>query len=50
MGFRCVLHGSFRKHFEEIVRARRAFEAAGIEVLAPKDAEIASVKDGFALF
>ena len=50
MGFRCVLHGSFSYHFAEIVRAKRAFEAAGIEVLAPKDEEIASVTDGFALF
>ncbi|HTK59982.1 MAG TPA: NUDIX domain-containing protein [Candidatus Baltobacteraceae bacterium] len=50
MAFRCVLHGSFRKHHAEIVRAKRVFEAAGIEVLAPKDEEIAAVVDGFALF
>jgi ADP-ribose pyrophosphatase YjhB (NUDIX family) len=48
--FRAVLHGSFRKSFEAICKARALFTAAGIEVLAPEAAEIAAVKDGFALF
>jgi len=48
--FRCVLHGSFRKHFNEVRRAYRIFTDAGIEMLAPKAAEIAAIKDGFALF
>ncbi len=47
--FRCVIHGSFRKHFTEIQRARRIFEAAGIEVLAPEASEIARFENGFAI-
>lgn len=47
---RCVIHGSFGKHFAEIQRVRTLFEAAGIEVLAPKAAELTSSKDGFSLF
>lgn len=34
--FRCVIHGSFSKHYSEILEARKIFEDAGIEVLAPK--------------
>lgn len=48
--FRCVIHGSFGKHFSEIRRAMDLFEAAGIEVLAPKKADLVTSKDGFALF
>jgi ADP-ribose pyrophosphatase YjhB (NUDIX family) len=47
--FRCVIHGSFRKHFAEIARVHRLFTAAGIEVLAPEHSEIIAVKDGFAI-
>ena len=47
--FRCVLHGSFRKHFEAIQKTRRIFTEAGIEVLAPRLAEITSFGEGFAL-
>lgn len=47
--FRCVIHGSFRKHFDEIKRAHRIFRAAGIEVLAPEDSEITSFEQGFAV-
>ena len=47
---RCVLHGSFGKHFAEIQRVRELFTAAGIEVLAPKDLELINTQDGFALF
>jgi nucleoside triphosphatase len=49
-GFRCVIHGSFSKHFGEIRRAYEIFTAAGIEVLAPKQGELTAGKDGFALF
>lgn len=48
--FRCILHGSFRKHLPEIVRAKRVFEAAGIEVLAPLEEEIVAEQDGFVKF
>jgi 8-oxo-dGTP pyrophosphatase MutT (NUDIX family) len=48
--FRCVLHGSFGKHFGEIRRVHKLFTDAGIEVLAPKAGELASDNNGFALF
>ncbi|MDP1629099.1 MAG: hypothetical protein Q8L57_00610, partial [bacterium] len=48
LNFRCVLHGSFRKHFEEIKRVYRIFTAAGIEVLAPMISEIKAFDGGFA--
>jgi len=47
--FRCVIHGSFQKHFEEIRRVRQIFIAAGIEVLAPEFSNIVDSKDGFAI-
>ena len=47
--FRCVLHGSLRKHYKEIKRAHKLFTEAGIEVLAPADSEIAAIKSGFAI-
>ncbi len=50
MSFKCVIHGSFSRHFEEIRRVHRLFSAAGIEVLAPKDSELAANDNGFALF
>lgn len=49
-GFRCILHGSFRKNFDEIRRVRDIFESAGIEVLAPTASEIDSVEHGFVFF
>ncbi|MBI4132961.1 MAG: NUDIX domain-containing protein [Candidatus Sungbacteria bacterium] len=47
--FRCVIHGSFRKHFDAIKEAHRVFTAAGIEVLAPKMTDITAYEGGFAL-
>lgn len=47
---RCVLHGSFGKHFGVIENAQRIFSGAGIGVLAPKIAEFTSERDGFLLF
>ena len=47
--FRCVLHGSFRKHFDEIKKAHSVFTQAGIEVLAPVFSEIKYFEDGFAV-
>jgi ADP-ribose pyrophosphatase YjhB (NUDIX family) len=49
-GFRCVIHGSFSKHFDVIKKTAEIFTAAGIAVLAPKKGELVSGKDGFALF
>ncbi len=47
--FRCVLHGSYRRHYDEIKRIHKLFTQAGIEVLAPADSEIMAVEDGFAV-
>jgi ADP-ribose pyrophosphatase YjhB (NUDIX family) len=48
--FRCVLHGSFGRHFNEIQTVHKLFTDAGIEVLAPKPGELVSKNNGFALF
>jgi nucleoside triphosphatase len=48
--FRCVIHGSFSKHFDEIRRTAEIFTAAGIEILAPKQGELVASTDGFGLF
>lgn len=45
----CVIHGSFRKHFELIQGVHDIFTAAGIEIIAPKKSDLVSIKDGFAL-
>ena len=47
--FQCVLHGSFRKHFDEINRILELFTRAGINVLAPRLSKIKSEKDGFVI-
>ena len=47
--FRCVIHGSFSKHFSEIKRTADIFSSAGIEVLAPGAGEIVGETDGFVL-
>lgn len=47
--FKCVLHGSFRKHFDLIKKTHQLFTDAGIEVLAPRLSEIVSYEGGFAL-
>lgn len=48
--FRCVIHGSFGKHFDEIKNVYEIFTDAGIEVLAPKQGELLSANNGFNLF
>jgi ADP-ribose pyrophosphatase YjhB (NUDIX family) len=48
--FRCILHGSFTKHFDAIQDAYNTFTAAGIEVLAPKQGELVAFQNDFALF
>jgi ADP-ribose pyrophosphatase YjhB (NUDIX family) len=48
--FRCIIHGSFSKHYTEIVQAARMFQAAGITVLAPQLGGVAAEDHGFALF
>jgi ADP-ribose pyrophosphatase YjhB (NUDIX family) len=47
---RCIIHGSFSKHFSQIKQASELFRAAGIEVLAPKQGELVTSANGFALF
>ena len=46
---RCVLHGSFGKHFDLIQKTSALFTAAGIEVLAPKLSTVIGSDNGFAL-
>ncbi len=48
--FRCVLHGSFRKHFDAVKLAHQVFTEAGIEVIAPKLSKIKCVENGFVFF
>lgn len=47
---KCIIHGSFSKHFDEIKEASKLFIDAGIEVLAPKQGELVDENNGFALF
>jgi hypothetical protein len=46
---KCVIHGSFGKHFDEIKRVHALFTSAGIEVLAPAMSEIKHFDAGFAV-
>ena len=46
---KCIIHGSFRKHFELIQVVRDVFTSAGIEVVAPTKSNLASIEKGFAL-
>lgn len=47
MGIRCVLHGSFRKHFDSVKYVHKIFTDAGIEVIAPKISDIVGETNGF---
>jgi len=49
LNVQCVLHGSFRKHFEEIKRIYHLFIKNGIEVLAPEMSAIRTIKNSFAI-
>lgn len=48
--FRCVIHGSFSRHFDDIRNAQHIFTNAGIEVLAPKLSDVVGKANGFTLF
>lgn len=48
--FRCVIHGSIRKHLREMGEAMTTFRNAGIDVLAPNIADIVCEDDGFLFF
>src|SRR3989344_2682589 len=50
MRFRCVIHGSFRKHFDDIKKIHTLFTKNNIEVLAPSISKIKDEKDGFIFF
>jgi len=47
---RCVIIGSFRKHYDQIVNVIEDFNAAEIEVLSPKKAKILNPTDEFVIF
>lgn len=44
---RCIIHGSFRRHFDVIKETANKFSMANIEVIAPDISEIAGETDGF---
>lgn len=46
-GFRCVILGSYRRHFADIVQAKREFESRGISVLYPIETKCTGKRDGF---
>lgn len=48
--FRCILHGSLRKHLREMGAAFEIFQNAGIEVVAPSMNDIVKEEDGFLFF
>ena len=47
MVVRCVLHGSFRKNFDEIKEVHKLFTGAGIEVIAPELSDVVGETNGF---
>lgn len=47
--FKCVIHGSFGKHFDEIKRVHELFTENGIDVLAPSFSGIKNFDNGFAI-
>jgi len=44
---KCILHGSFRKHFNLIEESAKIFKEAGIEVIAPDISRIVGETHGF---
>lgn len=48
--FRCILHGSFSKHFDYLQKIHKLLNDAGIEVLAPQSGEVVANEQGFGLF
>src|SRR3989338_4308247 len=44
---KCVLHGSFRQHFDIIKEVYHQFTNAGIKVIAPEISEVVGTQDGF---
>lgn len=48
--FRCIIHGSLRKHLKEMGEAFHIFREAGIEVVAPAFSAIVKEDDGFLFF
>jgi ADP-ribose pyrophosphatase YjhB (NUDIX family) len=44
---KCILHGSFRKHFDVIRETAEVFSRAGIRVIAPEISEVVGETDGF---
>ncbi|MDP3640490.1 MAG: hypothetical protein Q8R53_04815 [Nanoarchaeota archaeon] len=44
---KCILHGSFRKHFDLLQEVYALFTSSGIEVLAPKISSRVGETDGF---
>lgn len=47
---RCLIIGSFRKHYPQIIKIIKYFNTNGIEVLSPKISNILNPKDEFVIF
>lgn len=47
--YKCVVHGSFGRHFGEIRSAMQTFKLAKIKVIAPESNEIIAIKGSFLL-
>lgn len=47
--FRCVVHGSFGQHFEQIIETIKLFKEFNIRVVAPTSTEITAIKGSFLL-
>lgn len=47
---KCVVHGSFRRNLDGIRQTIAVFQAAGIEVIAPKLTAVTNEVDGFVVF
>jgi len=46
----CLIIGSFRKHYKEILRIIDIFHNAGVKVFSPKKSFIINPKDEFVIF
>jgi len=46
---KCVISGSFRKHYDDICRVISEFEKLSVEVLSPKKSAIVNTNETFAI-
>ncbi len=46
---KCVISGSFRKHYDDICRTISDFERLGVEVLSPKKSSVVDSNEAFVI-